>query len=110
MTSISDRDVVIQWNQPSTIGERYFYYKVLYSDLNRPGQFLMHNSSLVNFNSVIAYQVTNLIPFQMYQIRVTTHNNFSDMNSGQVSPKYCEVRTSTRKAGQNYETEYCSRE
>ncbi len=76
----------------------------------RPGQFLMHNSSLVNFNSVIAYQVTNLIPFQMYQIRVATHNNFSDINSGQVSPKYCEVRTSTRKAGQNYEIEYCSRE
>lgn len=100
VTSTSDRDVVIQWNRPRIVGERYFYYNIYYSDLNRPRQFITHNTNFVNSNSKVMYRVTNLIPYQKYRLRVTTHNNISDMSTGRYIPKYCEVTASTLQRGE----------
>jgi len=99
MVSNSEKDVMIQWSRPAITGGLKFYYKIFHSDLNMPGSFLLENNNLSSPNSTVVYKVSNLVPSQKYQFRITTHNNFSDLNSG-LPQGMCEVTAFTQQEGE----------
>ena len=100
--STSDKNIVIQWNRPTITGGLHLFYKVLRSDLNRLGEFIVVDENFVNTNAVVTYNITNLVPFQMYHLRVTTHNNVSNEDAANDHHRVCEVTASTRQGGDCY--------
>ena len=99
VTSASESNIVIQWNRPTIIGRPDYFYKVFRSDPNRLREFIAIEENFISTNSVVTYNVTNLVPFQTYQLRITTHNNVSDQDPTDDGLRVCEVTASTLQVG-----------
>ena len=88
VTYITGTTITITWDRPTTTGRSDFFYRVFQSDPNQSGSFILSRNNLVDQGSTVSYQITGLVPFTPYILRVSVHNGVSvdlDRVCGQVS-------------------------
>ena len=80
VVSTNDTTISIRWTQPEITGRSDFFYRVLHSDPDNIGQFIVVEDNLRDSNTRVNYIVSGLRPFTSYQLKVTTHNGVSDQD------------------------------
>ena len=96
----TDASFTISWSRPEIIGRDDFFYRVLYSDPDRIGEFITENDNITNNSTVVHYTVSGLIPLTSYIVRVTTHNAVSDQDPNSHL-RMCGISNMTLEGGKN---------
>ena len=87
----SKNSITVKWNRPAITG-REDYYNIHYSNPDRPGSFIKHNSNpYISTSPILQYTVSGLRPLTNYSIRVTVHNGVSDQDLAGEEKRWCEV-------------------
>ena len=94
----TDTTITITWNWPTTTGRSDFFYRVFQSDPNQLGRFILSRDNLVDQGSTVRYEVTGLIPFTSYILRVSVHNGVSDLDPDRAGGRVSEVIARTQEA------------
>ena len=100
LVSVHEESVVVQWNRPNITGRPDFYYSVSHSNPNTSDEFAIVEKHLVNSGSVVSYRISNLLPGQMYQLKIIAHNNVSGQDEANNSLRACEVNVTTLDLGE----------
>ncbi len=90
--------IAITWERPFTTGRDDFYYNILYTDPDFPGEirFIQHNlDPFIKDSPLAQYSLSGLRPLTNYTIRVTVHNGVSDQDPGGREEKMCQVSVTT---------------
>ena len=80
VVSTTDTTISISWTRPEIVGRSDLFYRVLHSDPDNIGQFIVVEDNLRDSNTRVNYIVSELRPFTSYQLKVTTHNGVSDQD------------------------------
>ena len=99
--STTSGSVTISWDRPSSLGGRTdYYYSIEHSDpRGSASSTITANSRLEDANSRVTYTVTNLLPFETYNIRVIAHNGVSDQENSTAGSRTRAVDATTSEAG-----------
>ena len=95
----TDTTITITWNWPTTTGRSDFFYRVFQSDPSQPGRYILRRDNLVG---QVSYQVTGLVPFTPYVLRVSVHNGVSDLDPDGAAGRVSEVTNMTGEARKFY--------
>ena len=100
-TATTSDSVTISWDRPSSLGGRNdYYYSIEHSDpRGSASSTITANSRLQNTNSRVTYTVSNLLPFEAYNIRVIAHNGVSDQEPSTAASRTRSIDATTREAG-----------
>ena len=100
-TSTTSDSVTISWDRPSSLGGRTdYYYSIEHSDPRGSAcSTITTNSRLEDTNSLVTSTVSNLLPFETYNIRVIAHNGVSDQEPHTAALRTRSIDTTTREAG-----------
>ena len=58
----------------------------------------MSKDNLVDQGSTVSYEVTGLVPFTSYVLRVSVHNGVSDLDPNRAGGRVSEVASMTEEA------------
>ena len=95
----TDTTISIMWTRPEIVGRSDLFYRVLHSDPDNIGQFIVKENNLRNSNTRVSYIVSGLRPFTSYQLKVTTHNGVSDQDPNTYL-RQCLVSGMTREGSE----------
>ena len=100
-TSTTSDSVTISWDLPSSLGGRIdYYYSIEHSDPRGSAcSTITANGSLEDTNSRVTYTVSNLLPFENYNIRVIAHNGVSDQENNTAASRTRSIDVTTRESG-----------
>ena len=100
-TTTTSDSVTISWDRPPSLGGRTdYYYSIEHSDpRGSASSTITANSRLENTNSRVTYTVSNLLPFETYNIRVIAHNGVSDQEPSTAGSRTRAVDVTTSEAG-----------
>ena len=100
-TSTTSDSVTISWDRPSSLGGRTdYYYSIEHSDpRGSASSTVTANSRLEDVNSHVTYNVSNLLPYETYNIRVIAHNGVSDQEPSTAGSRTRTVDATTNEAG-----------